>query len=111
MKTKRIKELNRVLTNQQLFKARFEATGFYNNLTQKEQKECIEALIYAGTPIKELDNIFELPTKRLYHSKYYTPKNVLKRFLNRFILHPMTVALTVYLLIILSTIILTLKLY
>ena len=57
--------------------------------------------------IKELNNLYTVPTGKMYKVK----RNALKTILKRVLLHPMTVALTVYLLIILSTIILTLKLY
>ena len=57
--------------------------------------------------INELNNLYAVPTGKMYKVK----RNAFKTILKRVLLHPMTVALTVYLLIILSTIILTLKLY
>ena len=57
--------------------------------------------------INELNELYKVPTGKMYKVK----RNTLKSILKRLILHPMTVALSVYLFIILSTIILTLKLY
>jgi len=57
--------------------------------------------------IKELNNLYAVPTGKMYKVKRYVLKGMLKRVL----LHPMTITLSVYLFIILSTIILTLKLY
>jgi hypothetical protein len=52
--------------------------------------------------IKELNTMFKAPKN--------APKQR-KTLIERFVLHPLTIALSVYLFIILSTVILTLKLY
>ena len=57
-----------------------------------------------------------MKTKRIQelNTMFKAPKNAPKQrkpILERFVLHPLTIALSVYLFIILSTIILTLKLY
>jgi len=98
MKQQRISELDGILTNRDLLKARFSVTKFYYELDDKQKKECQRALQYASVPIPELNVIFKAPKQH-------------KSLIERFVLHPMTVALSVYLFIILSTIILTLKLY
>ncbi len=56
--------------------------------------------------INELNELYKVPTGKVYKVKRNTLKNILKRVL----LHRFTVAMTVYLSIILSIIILTLKL-
>ena len=102
MKQQRISELDGILTNRDLLKARFSVTKFYYKLDDKQKKECLRALEYASVPIPELNVIFKAPK---------SASKQRKSLIERFVLHPMTVALSLYLFIILSTIILTLKLY
>ena len=104
MKTKRINELNNLLSKEKIMSNKFEVNRF-NNMTEKEQKKWIDFLIYTGVSSKELNNLYAVPTGKVYKVK----RNTLKTILKRVLLHPFTVALTVYLLVILSIIILTIK--
>ena len=106
MKTKRINELNNLLSEEKIMSNKFEVNRF-NNMTEKEQKKWIDFLIYTGVSSKEINNLYTVPKGKMYKVKRYVLKGILKRVL----LHPLTIALSVYLFIILSTIILTLKLY